>query len=332
MIMLKKGLFVLLWLILIGLITFICGPKVKFEAVSPDIPVLDYRLSDLDSLIRLKESKIANIKPDNHARIVWANDSLRGKTPISVVYLHGFTASQEEGDPLHENFAKRYGMNLYLPRLADHGIRDTNAMKGLAPSNLVESAAEAVAIGKMLGDEVILMSCSTGGTLSAYLAAHHEFKALIMYSPNIDIFDPMSDALMWPWGKQIADKVLGGDIRTTGCRKPEECQYWSEKHHTDGLFALQGLLEQTMTKDIFKKIEEPIFMGYYFKDRVHQDSTVSVEAMQEFFGQVATNDSLKRKVAFPDAGSHVISSRISNDHVLRVQEATYAFADEVLKL
>ena len=41
------------------------------------------------------------VKPENEARIIWQNDSLKNKTEYAVVYLHGFSASQEEGDPVH---------------------------------------------------------------------------------------------------------------------------------------------------------------------------------------------------------------------------------------
>jgi hypothetical protein len=43
------------------------------------------------------------IKPDNEARVIWANDSLKNKTEYALVYLHGFTASQGEGDPVHRD-------------------------------------------------------------------------------------------------------------------------------------------------------------------------------------------------------------------------------------
>ena len=43
-----------------------------------------------------------------------SNDSLKEKTEYAVVYLHGFSASQEEGDPVHYDFAKKFGCNLFL--------------------------------------------------------------------------------------------------------------------------------------------------------------------------------------------------------------------------
>ena len=84
------------------------------------------------------------IKPTNEARIIWF-DSSHQKTPYSVVYLHGFSASQAEGDPTHRRFAREFGCNLFLSRLADHGIDTTEALLQFTPDRIWESAKEALA-------------------------------------------------------------------------------------------------------------------------------------------------------------------------------------------
>ncbi|MDZ7648638.1 MAG: alpha/beta fold hydrolase [Cytophagales bacterium] len=55
-----------------------------------------------------------------------------------------------------------------------------------------EGAKQALAIGKQLGNKVILVSTSTGGTLALILAAEYpdDVHALINMSPNIAINDP----------------------------------------------------------------------------------------------------------------------------------------------
>ncbi|MFZ8461094.1 alpha/beta hydrolase, partial [Staphylococcus aureus] len=83
------------------------------------------------------------IKENNEARIVWANDTLKQKTNYAIVYLHGFSASQEEGNPVHRNIAKQFGCNLYLARLAEHGIDTVDALFNYTADRLWESAKEA---------------------------------------------------------------------------------------------------------------------------------------------------------------------------------------------
>ena len=94
---------------------------------------------------------IHKLKPDNEARIVWLNDSLKEKTEYAVVYLHGFSASQEEGDPVHYHFAKKFGCNLYLSAWQNMGLIQRMPWLNLTADKLWNSAKEAYAIGKQLG-------------------------------------------------------------------------------------------------------------------------------------------------------------------------------------
>ena len=96
---------------------------------------------------------------------------IKNKTAYSIVYLHGFSASQAEGDPVHKNIAAMFGCNLYLSRLAEHGIDTTEPMMNLTADKNWESAKQALAIGKQLGNKVILMGTSTGGTNALQLGS-----------------------------------------------------------------------------------------------------------------------------------------------------------------
>ncbi len=328
--MIKKIVTGIFLIILVLLIVFLCGPRVEFEKVDPTPITLDYNIADIDSIITSQESNVPNLKEDNEARIVWA-DSIGQKTEYSVVYLHGFSSSQEEGDPIHENFAKRYGCNLYLSRIHDHGRDDKDMLKGLTPEKLIQSAKEAIAIGQILGEKVIVMSCSTGSTYAAYLSGYDDrIKANIMYSPNIDVYDPKADMVLWPWGEKMMEQVAGGDYVVQEHYTPEQAQYWSDTYHTDGIFAMMGLIRQTMTEEHFEKMTQPLFMGYYFKDRDHQDMVVSVSRMREFFSQVGTPEDKKEQVAFADVGRHVIAGDLFSEDWETVQQETYDFAEEVL--
>jgi pimeloyl-ACP methyl ester carboxylesterase len=161
-------------------IVYFLGPRPERVNLYPDLPVVPTDLALLEKDVIESENLIADLKPDNEARIIWA-DSLKRKTPYSIVYIHGFGASWAEGDPVHKNIAKKYGANLYLSRLHDAGLSNPNAFDDLTPQNFVDGAKRALAIGKQLGDSVIVIGTSAGGLLSVYLAAHNpEIKALVL--------------------------------------------------------------------------------------------------------------------------------------------------------
>jgi pimeloyl-ACP methyl ester carboxylesterase len=318
--------------IVLLLLIFISGPRVTFDDPKLLDTEINIPLSGLDTFVASRESQVSNLKANNQARIIWANDSLKQQTEYALVYLHGFSASQEEGAPIHTTFARRYGMNLYLGRLEDHGRSDSTSFSNLTPENYIQSAEDAIDIGKILGKKVIVMSCSTGGTLSALLtAAGEDIHSMIMYSPNIDIYDQKSDIIMYPWGKNIARIIANGDFNRIQYDSLAQL-YWNPVYHINGIFAVKSIIRNFMKKEVFEKIKIPVFMGYYYKDEESQDKVVSVSRMHDFFNQISTPESLKRKVAFPDSGNHVISSHVMSNDVKGVMIETFKWAEEVLNL
>ena len=326
----KKFILFLIAFLGIFFVVFALGPRVKYSEWNPDvIPTIG--LENAEKMVEMRESKVSDIKPGNRAKIIWS-DTLHQKTPYSIVYLHGFSASHEEGNPVHINFAKRYGCNLYLSRFKGHGRVDTSAFKGLTPQDLLESAEFAIEIGKAIGEKVILMNCSSGATPGIYLAAGDtNIVGIINYSPNIDIYGSMDELLLMPWGKFMAKQVMKGDYRHIQYSE-EQQKYWNAIYHMDGVFALKSLIQKTMHPKVFQQITQPVFLAYYYKDEDHQDMVVSVDAMLSFFDLISTPEDKKRKIAFEN-GRHVMSSHvIPSEATEALQQETFKFAEEILQL
>jgi pimeloyl-ACP methyl ester carboxylesterase len=274
------------------------------------------------------------IKPGNAAQIVWLNDSLKNKTDYSLVYLHGFSASHEEGNPVHRNIARKFGCNLYLSRLSQHGIDTSEQLMNLTADNYCESAKQALAIGRQLGSKVILMGTSTGATQALQLAAAfpEQVSAIVLYSPNIAINDPNAWLLNDPWGLQIARLVKSGNYQVPSDQRPEYLKYWNSPYRLEAVVALEEMLETSMNQVSFKKIKQPALMLYYYKDEAHQDKVVKVSAMLEMFETLGTPANQKRAVPIPIAGDHVIASPIKSADVVSVEKATEEFFEQILVL
>ena len=321
----------ILALVIILVAGYLLGPSVETPSLDTEIPVKTADLVELEKEVAVQEQSISNIKPGNEARIIWY-DSIPTKTEYSIVYLHGWSASAEEGAPLHREMADRYGANLYLPRLAGHGLEEEEPMLNLTADELLGSAKEAIGVAKQLGEKVIVMSTSTGGTLALHLAAGNpDLHALILYSPNVAIYDGNATLLAKPWGLEMARFVKGSNYHTFEASE-ERQKFWTTKYRLEALTHLQIMVEATMLPETFKEIEQPVFMGYYYKNEEEQDMVVSVPAMLSMFDELATSDDKKRKVAFPEAGDHVIGSPLTSGSVDEVRTATEAFFDEVLGL
>ena len=322
------------WLItlLVIVIVYLMGPKPTDPAYAAPMPTVPATADSLQEYVRLNEAA-HHLKPDNQARIIWANDSAKTKTPYSLVYLHGFSASQAEGDPVHRNLARRFGCNLYLSRLAEHGIDTADQLVNLTSDKYWESAKQALAIGQQIGHKVILVGTSTGGTLALKLAAQYpDIHALVLMSPNIAINDPNAWILNNPWGLQIARLVKGSNYNDASDTRDIYRQYWNYHYRLEAAVNLEELLETSMEKSTFQQVKQPTLLLYYFKDEVHQDSVVKVKAALKMFEELGTPTAQKRATAMPNTGNHVIGSYIKSHDVAGVEKEIARFLQETLKI
>ena len=323
----------ILSIIIIIVAIFFLGPIIDKPSINGEVPITNEQIDIfiLKNNIDAKEKNTDFIKPDNESQIIFA-DSIPQKTEYCLLYLHGFSASPKEGYPVNKDFAETYHMNAYFPRLYGHGLETTNNLADMTPNNLVNSAKEALRVARQLGDKVILMSTSTGGTLSLILAADNpDIHALILYSPNIEMYDDMTKILTYPWGLQIA-KLINGKMVEYPDDPAIVRKYWQSSYSINAVGYLQSLVENTMNNETFAKVKQPIFLGYYYLDEEHQDHTVKVSASLHMFEHLGTSDDLKRKQAFPQAGVHPLASDIKSKDIAGVETETYKFAEEILEL
>lgn len=310
---------------------YLVGPHPYFDDAETPLPEVPLSADKLEEYIAQEESK-HTLKPDNEARIIW-QDSVKRKTPYSIVYLHGFSASQKEGYPIHNRIAETFGCNLFLNRLPEHGIDTTDALINLTSEKMWANFKESLAIGKAIGEKVILMSTSTGGTGALYLAANYpdDVFALINMSPNIEINNPSAFLLNNPWGLHIARLKLGTKYIELGGDSIVSV-YWTRKYRIESLAQLEEFVERTMTRETFSKVKVPSLTLYYYKNEQEQDPQVRVGAMLRMHDQLGTPDSLKFAIAMPEAGAHVIGSSLSSKDIEGVYQQIENFMETRLKL
>ncbi len=319
-----------LGLVVLLVIIFLAGPRADFEDVIADPLDGEYPIQSLESRIQSQEASIPGVKPDNESRFFWI-DSLK-KTEYALVYLHGFSASRMEGQPILDNLAKRYGMNAFYPRLHKHGLQDVDALSQLTPKAWMNSAREAVAVAKSIGNKLIVMATSTGAALATYLAASDpEIEALILTAPNFDIYDKNSRLLVGPWGLVLFRYMMGGNYREWPASE-EARRYWTSKNRIESHIAIRDLLNQTMTKETFQAIDQPAYLSYYYRDQDNMDKVISIEAVKKFASHMSTPEEKLWIRAFDNARGHVISSSIMNPNWEDVQNSIFEFCDSVLEL
>jgi len=323
----------ILGIILILAIAYFSGPKPKTPIYSAELHPVNSNLQALSDSIDNAESANSSVKLNNQARIIWA-DSTHSQTEWAIVYLHGFSASQMEGYPIHALIAKKHGMNLYLARLSDHGLVSDSALYLITPDRLWETSKLALSIGQKLGKKVILMSTSTGGTLALKLAEQfpNKVNALINYSPNIRINNPIALLMNNPWGNTLLQsQAENGYFVTSGAKDSIISQYWNTSYRTEALTQLEELVETTMIESVFKSIKCPSLTMAYYKDEDHQDPTVKVSAMEWMHDLLGTDEDKKRFIKLSGVGVHPFASGLRSKDLTSVEEETSTFIEEVLR-
>jgi pimeloyl-ACP methyl ester carboxylesterase len=322
-------LFVLLFVV------YMLGPK-------PEKPIFDappsentsFRLlSDLEKSIADSENAVVDIKPECKAHIVWGDSVKKEKTKIALIYLHGFGASHKEGFPVNEDIAKRFGCNMYLARLAEHGIETGSKNENLAKftaENYYDSAERSLQIAQQLGDSVVILAESGGAAMALFLASRHpELKGMVLYSPAVRVFRKDAQLMAGPWGLELAH-LVEGPLHNWVFKKPTQAKYWTNNQRFEGIVQFTTFQKYAMIPETFAKIKCPLFMGYYYEDEEKQDNVVSVAAMKEMFNQVATPQYQKREFNFKNAKAHVITSDLTTDDWQTVETESVKFMEEVL--
>lgn len=240
------------------------GPRIRVKETF-DPPVLP---ADLDAYLAGAESQHHDITPGTEKKIIWAGVP-GAKTPLSVVYLHGFTATRQETAPLSDIVARELGANLFYTRLTGHGLPGRELARAHAEDWMADTV-EALAIGARIGERVVLIGTSTGGTLAAWAAAREKISeflaAIILLSPNFGPANRFADLLLVPWGRHIADTLLGIE-QTWQPYNDRHGEFWTSRFPTRALLPMMALVRHVRNLPL-ENITTPVLMGYSRDDVV----------------------------------------------------------------
>ena len=223
---------------------------------------------DLDGYLAAAEGQVADLTEGSAKRIVWAGPK-GAKTPLAIVYVHGFSATAEEIRPVPDNVAKAAGANLYFMRLAGHG-RSGDALAAVTAGDWVEDMAEAMAIGRRLGERVLLISTSSGSPLAAIAATDaglmDGLAGVVMISPNFGLKSAAGAILDLPlaryWGPLVA-----GATRSFEPSNPQHAAHWTHVYPTTALFPMAALVREGRALDL-SLASVPLLLMYAEADQV----------------------------------------------------------------
>jgi alpha-beta hydrolase superfamily lysophospholipase len=223
---------------------------------------------DLDAYLAKAEAQVADLTAGSAKRIVWAGQA-GAKTLLAIVYVHGFSATAEEIRPVPDDVAKAAGANLYFMRLAGHG-RHGDALAQVTAGDWVEDMAEGMAIGRRLGDRVLLIATSTGAPLAAIAATDPALvdglAGVVMISPNFGLKSAAGAILDMPlaryWGPMVA-----GATRSFAPVNARHAAHWTHEYPTTALFPMAALVREGRGLD-FATATVPLLVMFAEADQV----------------------------------------------------------------
>ncbi|MEX0350213.1 MAG: alpha/beta hydrolase [Paracoccaceae bacterium] len=215
------------------------------------------------------ESLHDDITEGTEKRAIWQPGMKEQRTPYSVLYLHGFSASSEEIRPVPDKVAEALGTNLVYTRLRGHGRGSAGFADGNATA-WMQDVAEGLAAARATGDKVVVIATSTGATLAVAAALDPDLSqnvaAMVLVSPNFGINDPMAWVLTLPAVRYWVPLVIGSE-RSFEPRNEGQRKYWTTTYGWPPVLSMAALVKKVMTLDV-TQANVPVLFLFSDDDRV----------------------------------------------------------------
>ncbi|NBU26203.1 MAG: alpha/beta fold hydrolase [Gammaproteobacteria bacterium] len=294
-------------LVAVATVVYLAGPAYRIDAriAIPPVPQAGPGSDALERGLQDSEARFTDIVPGAEKAIVWAHPDRR-RTRLSVIYLHGYTATRQEVAPLCDQLAAALGANLYYTRLTGHG-RSPAALGAAEADDWLRDAAEALAIGQALGERVIVVGTSTGGTLALWLAQQPRASAIaaqLLISPNLGPRDERATLLAGPWGRQLQRLLIGEEYRWQPANE-RQAVFWTWRYPARALVPMMALVKEVRDSPL-ESVRVPTLVLHSPDDAVV--SPARIEAAYARLGSSA-----KRIVTVMDSGDrshHVLAGDI----------------------
>ncbi len=299
----RKFLLAALFAAFVGGVAYLNTPPALVNAaLAPQLP------DDIEGYLADGEQQVASqyaLIPETEKRISWHGQA-GVPTPYAVVNLHGFSATRQETAPLAERVAKSLAANLFETRLAGHGHLE-RPMDAVRAEHWLADAAEALAVGARLGEKIVVIGTSTGGTLALAMSDHPTARTvsdIVLISPNLQPRDGKAGWLTRPAGPLIA-RLVAGDTRSWDAHNELQARYWSTSYPIEAAVEVMRLVD-LLNSRLPMQLEQNLLVL-----QSPQDKVVSAQATRQAFERISAPR--KRFIEIEDAedpSHHVLAGDI----------------------
>lgn len=297
---------VVFFIVAVLVLVVLFGPRPRVSLVWAE-QALPSVYTQLPEWLLASEQALSGVTEGAEKYIEFANSDSPSRTPLVVLYLHGFSATRQEISPVPERVASALGANYYGARLSGHGL-DSDALGNARAEQWITDAIEAWQVACALGEKVVIISCSTGGTLATWLAqqpaVQDKLAGLIFFAPNYQLKQWAGRLFTWPWARYWVPLVVKKEHSWEPAGELNG-KYWTYRYSTRVIHELQALIE-TVRKSPVERIQAPSLFIYSDDDQV-----VDPRAIEDVVSRWGSEVNQTIKVpGVPGESNHVITGDI----------------------
>ena len=295
----------IIFVVVLGALLFIFGPYEKSDLSAKfDASVLG---DGVESYFATQESRFDDITPGVQKQVIWA-EGPEQESHWSILYVHGFSATAQEIRPVPDQVAAALGANLVLTRLTGHG-RDGAALADATVADWMADLAEGLAVARLVGERVLVISASTGGTLATAAALDPKLAVdvagLVLISPNYGLNTGFEPLLTLPAARYWLPPLAGAE-RSFEPANEDHATYWTTSYPSVAVLPMAALVKKVANLDV-GQTKIPALFWYSKQDRV-----VRPEITSRIAGTWGGPVTVFRPTLGPsdDAAAHVIAGDI----------------------
>ena len=180
-------------------------------------------------------------------------------------------------------------------------------MASASVNDWLNDTAEAIEIGSRIGEKVMLVTTSTGGTLATLAATRPELRdriaGIVFVSPNFGIRSRLAGLLTIPFARAILPRIAGSE-RSFDPANEGHAQNWTTRYPTVAVLPMAALVRHVRTLPL-GDVEIPALFVFHPDDQVVNPAVT--ETVIERWGGPVT---VMRVDSSGDDYNHVIAGDI----------------------
>ena len=195
---------------------------------------------------------------------------------IGCLFIHGFTGSPLEVEPLKEYIKERTDWVTACPVLPGH--EEGDSLRGISYTEWLDAASKALDELQCQCDTIYVVGFSMGGMVASTLATHQSIDKLVLLSPAVFYYSPKQLSIEIG---ELWREMLRGQLKDNALY----LRYHAKIKHTPLSAAMQFRRLVRQNRSRLQDISVPVFIAHGL-----QDGIVPYKSTQYVYDTVASKE------------------------------------------